>query len=108
MNDKRIRAMAREHAALAYEEELRRALLPLADEFDRWRRGELESAELSARIHGFHDGTAREIWKTYHADLPEMAVAYAIRTGILSRDQVPEELLAALGPSLALYESRGE
>lgn len=91
-----LKRLLRQQAALAYEEELRRALLPLADDFDRWRKGKVESAELSHRIHEFHQGPAREIWKAYNLGPPEMAVAYAIRGGILDRAQVPPELLDVL------------
>ena len=100
---KHLKRLLREHAALAHEEELRRALLPLADDFDRWRRGELGSGELSARIHDFHDGAAREIWKTYTYGASELAVAHAIHTGILQREHVPPELLKVLAPTLAFY-----
>lgn len=100
-----IKRLLREHAALAHEEELRRALLPLGDEFDRWRRGEVGSEGLSGHIHEFHQGPAREIWKRYHQGLPDVAVAYAIWRGILQREKVPAELLEALDPALAFYES---
>jgi hypothetical protein len=44
---KRIRRLLREYAAAAHEEELRRALLPVAEAFKRWERRELDSSELS-------------------------------------------------------------
>jgi hypothetical protein len=40
---RRIKRLLREHAAAAHEEELRRALVPVADAFKRWERGELGS-----------------------------------------------------------------
>jgi len=101
---KRLKRLLREQVSLAHEEELRRALLPLADGFDRWRRGEISSGELSERIHDFHQGPVREIWKAYNYGSPTLAVAYAIRQGILQRENVPPELLEALGPSLDFYE----
>lgn len=100
---KKIKRLLREQAGAAYEEELRRALLPLAGDFDRRRRGELSSPELSDRIHRFHDGAAREIWKTYHLADPGMSVAYAIHNGILGRESVPAELMPHLGGALAFY-----
>ncbi len=100
-----IKRMLREHVALAYEEELRRALLPLADDFDRWRRGEMASAEMSHRIHLFHQGPAREIWKTYNLGAPTTSVAYAVHSGILDREQLPPELLEALRGVLVMWES---
>ena len=56
---KRIKRMIREYAAAAREEELRRALLPLADAFKRWEREELDSFALQDLIHQFHQGAAR-------------------------------------------------
>lgn len=103
---KRLRRMLREHVALAHEEELRRALLPLADDFERWRRGELNSGELTERIHEFHHGPARQIWKVYHHGSPVLSVAYAVHSGILPREQVPPELLEVLGPSLEVWEQQ--
>ncbi|MBV8169038.1 MAG: hypothetical protein JO021_19745, partial [Alphaproteobacteria bacterium] len=43
---KRIKRMLRECAGKAHDEELRRALLPLADAFKRWERNELQSYDL--------------------------------------------------------------
>ena len=39
-------------------EELRRALLPLAEAFKRWEHSDLDSGELSDLIHRFHQGPA--------------------------------------------------
>ncbi len=103
---KHLKRLLREHVALAHEEELRRALLPLADDFERWRRGEVSSGELSERIHEFHQGPAREIWKAYNYGSPALSVAYAIHSGILRREQVPAELLEILGPSLESLEQQ--
>jgi hypothetical protein len=98
-----IRRLLREHAGRAYAEELNRELLPLADDFDRWRRGELDGFELSERIHRFHDGPARDLYKKYRYASPETNVAYAIHAGILERERVPPELLAYIGNALAFY-----
>lgn len=105
---KHLKRLPREHVSLGHEEELRRALLPLADDFDRWRKGELGSGELSGLIHEFHDGRAREIWKTYHHGDLEMAVAYAIHAGILRREDVPAQLLEGLARQLFFYANQGE
>ena len=104
---KNLKRLLREHAGRAHEEELRRALLPLADDFDRWRSGEVSSGEISERIHAFHQGPAREIWKSYNYGSLIHAVAFAIHQGILQRESVPSELLEVLRPSLALFESQG-
>ena len=53
---KRVKRLLREYASAAHEEELRRALLPLAEAFKRWEHGDLDSGELSDLIHRFHQG----------------------------------------------------
>ena len=104
-HSKALTRLLREHVRLAHEEELRRALLPLANDFDRWRGGELGSGELSERIHDFHQGPAREIWKTYNYGSPDLTLAYAINTGVLQRESLPPELLAALTPAVGFHAS---
>ena len=56
---KRVKRLLREYASAAHEEELRRALLALAEAFKRWEHGDLDSGELSDLIHRFHQGPAR-------------------------------------------------
>ena len=97
---KALKRHLEEYASVGYEEELRRALVPLADAFDAWRQGTVASSEIAERIHEFHQGPARELYKLYWlARDPRIAVARAIAVGALPREAVvPEamEFLAAL------------
>ena len=102
---KRIKRLLREYARGAHEEELRRALVPVAEAFKRWERGELGSGELSEVIHRFHQGAARDLFVRYNTVRLEMAVAYAIVAGILDRRTIPAELLDHLAGPLQFYES---
>lgn len=102
---KRIKCLLRQYAAAAHEEELRRALLPVAEGFKRWERKELDSGELSEIIHSFHQGPARDLWGRYNTAHLEMAVAFAITTGVLNRDAIPSELLDHLAGPLRFYEA---
>jgi hypothetical protein len=104
MAAKRIKRLLREYAAAAHEEELRRALLPVAEAVRRWERKELDSGELSEIIHKFHQGPARELWVRYNTTHLEMTVAFAITTGVLSRDAIPAELLEQLTGPMRFYE----
>jgi hypothetical protein len=101
---KRIKRLLREYAAAAHEEELRRALLPVAEAFGRWERRELGSGELSEIIHQFHQGPARDLWVRYNAPHLEMVVAFAITSGLLGRYTIPAELLEYLAGSMRFYE----
>jgi len=103
---KRIKRLLREYAALAHEEELRRALVPVAEAFRRWERKELDSGALSEIIHTFHQGPTRDLWVRYNSGHLEMAVAFAITTGLVPRDTIPTELLEHLAGPMRFYEEQ--
>ena len=89
---KREIADLREWANEAWESELHDALEGLFEDFCRWADNGYSSRELSERIHEFHDGTSRELYKRY-AGLPAIvAVARAIAIGAIDE--------TALSPSL--------
>jgi hypothetical protein len=90
---KTVKRALRQLAARAHEEELRRALLPIAAAFGQWQAGQLGSGELTEIIHAFHQGAARELWKKYNLGPLEFAVAQAILAGVIERDQVPPDVL---------------
>src|SRR5881628_1331494 len=98
---KRIKRLLREYAAAAHEEELRRALLPVAEAFKRWERKELDSGELSEIIHKFHQGPARDLWVRYNTAHLAMVVALAITSGVLNRETIPSELLSHVARAIA-------
>jgi hypothetical protein len=56
---KRVKHALREVAMRAHEEELRRAIVPLAEAFEQWRAGKVSSGELVDLIHNFHQGPAK-------------------------------------------------
>lgn len=94
---KRQRARIRELVSIAYGRELDRELGTLEPHFAEWRAGRLDPFELSDRIHRFHDGVSRELFKLYDGPAdPRFAVANAVHRGILTRDEVAD-LLEALG-----------
>jgi len=103
---KRIKRLLHEAAGAAHEEELRRALLPVAEAFKRWEAGQLESGELSQIIHRFHQGPARELFLRYNTPYRDLAVAHAIITGVLDRSAIPVELLEHLAGAIAFQESQ--
>jgi hypothetical protein len=100
---KRIRRLLRELAAKAHEEELRRALTPLANAFERWARREIDSFELSDLVHEFHQGPSRDLFVRYTRSPHDATVAYAIATGIINRQEVPEDLFEHLALALEFH-----
>jgi hypothetical protein len=103
---KRVKRLLREAAGAAHEEELRRALLPVAEAFERWKAGRLGSGELSDLIQRFHQGSNRELFLRYNTPDLDLAVAHAIVTGVLDRSTIAPELLEHLAGALGFYESQ--
>ena len=101
---KSIKRSLRMLAERAYEVELRRALMDLSRDFDRWKQGEIDSFELKERIHKFHDGPAKEIYLRYtsNADL-RLLVAYAVRENLIEQESIPPEVLPYLEGAFAFY-----
>jgi hypothetical protein len=87
---KRVRGVLREAMGEAYRRELDRELEKLAEEFARWRRGEMSPFELSDRIHQFHQGPNRELFARYTAgnSLLLLQVAGAVRQGVLRLEEI--------------------
>jgi hypothetical protein len=106
MNVKQARKKLRELADQAYEEELRRALEPLAEAFERWKVRDLSSFEVSHLIHEFHDGPARGIWGWYARFKPDATVSRAVATGILPPESLPEELAASLVQTIGYFKAQ--
>jgi Ca2+-binding EF-hand superfamily protein len=105
---KKITALLREYSMEAYERELHRELVNLDRIFDKWRDGKISSGELSYQIHQYETGPRRELYKKYNDLSHEVNVAYAIATGILSRDEVPAGLLEAISSLIDFYQSLNE
>jgi hypothetical protein len=95
-----IRKELRELRGKAWEAELGKALLPIADLFDTWRRGEASAFELVEAIHRFHEGESREIWKKHQWNDTEMLLAEALVEGHLRREQITDRVYAILEPSV--------
>ena len=80
---------------MAYEEDLRRSLLPVSIQFDKWKRGTVNSFEVAEVIHEFYTGPARKLYQTYNYD-DQLAVASGIAKGLIDRATVSKELLESL------------
>ena len=90
-------------ADAAYERELVDELAKLEEQFRRWRSKEMSAFELSDRIHEFHDGAARDLWKIYTFGKPPAAVARAIANGLIAESALSPKLLAQLEGAIAFY-----
>ena len=89
---KNIKKQLNKLAALAWERELRRELDLLAQRFDAWRAGQIDSWELTDLIHKYHNGPARELWKVYNNVEPRFVVASALARGIIRREEITDQV----------------
>lgn len=102
---KNLKKKLRQMAGIAYERELTTASEALLQEFQRWRNKEIDVFELNDRIHEFQHGISRELCNRYSGN--EMIIAWcvasALHRGILSREEVGEDVfLSVEGNTVAL------
>jgi hypothetical protein len=105
---KRVKRTLREYMGMAYERELHRELTQLDKNFDEWRKALISSRELSYRIHNFEEGPSRTLFNHYTHGSPITAVAYAIVTGILDEEGMPQDMLEAISNAIAFFRAQQE
>jgi hypothetical protein len=94
-------------AATAHERELAVAVTALENEFNRWRRGEMDVFALNEQIHKYHDGVSRELYKRYVLGEPQWAVAFAVRRGVLQEKELTREMLSYIGGLVEFFVESG-
>ncbi len=102
---KKVKGLLRQFWMEAYERALHRELTALDQSFSEWRDGRINSVKLSQRVHRYETGPSRELYRTYHDGDRDLVVASAIVSGILDREEVPDELLDALSAPIHFWES---
>jgi hypothetical protein len=95
-------------AGIAYDRELSRELTRLETSFAEWRAGQRTAHDVSAAIHEFHDGVARDLWVLYNRVDPSSTVPRAVVSGVLAEDEVPTPLLAKLHNALEFYRHESD
>jgi len=101
----KMRRALRELADVAYERELRVAVSHLADFFTQWQAGQVNTWDLVYRLHRFHYGPDRDLYKHYSWGPPDLVVAQAVVTGVLKESEVPPRVLAALDHAITFYRA---
>ena len=96
----------RELAATAYEREMNGAAEGLLKQFERWKNKQIDVFELNDKIHEFHNGISRDLYRRYTGEHPELSVAIALNRGILSREEIGEELLLSVEGIATLFHVR--
>ena len=101
------RRVLRRLVHLAHRRELAEQLAELGTCVDRWRAGEMDEFALSDHIHNFHDGVARDLFRTYVQGELELAVARAVAKGVLRAEEVTPDILESLQDSIACFHELG-
>ena len=92
--NKKQKKHIRDMAAAAYEREMTAALDKLLAAFQEWNQGGVTPFALDEKIHHYHDGVARELYKQYATGHPDMAVLLALRRGTLQIEELNEDCRA--------------
>jgi hypothetical protein len=105
---KPVKRALRELAGRAYEAELRKALTELSEDFERWKRAEIDSLDLAERIHKFHDGPNRELHVLYNGRPNDFRalVGRAMHDHLIEEDSVPKHVLPYLQGALRFYREQ--
>ena len=98
----------RELVSECYEEHLSSLLENLYEDFQKWGSKYIDVFELTNRIHEFHDGNARELYKMYVLSPPEVAIVYALRNNIVGPEGIGGDLYKKLGGHLNLMAAFDE
>ena len=86
------RALLRELAEEAWNAELYDHLLELYEDFGYWAEDSMGALDLVEKIHEFHDGVARELYKRYAMLDPTISVARAVALGFVGEEALGESL----------------
>ncbi|MFC1747930.1 hypothetical protein ACFL2V_03910 [Pseudomonadota bacterium] len=94
---KHLRALA----GVAYERDLALCLNVLRKSYDKWDAGEISVWDVNDKIHEFHNGTARDLYKRYSlTGDPSYSVAFGVRQGVIDISEIDKECLSLIQPLL--------
>ncbi len=97
---KRESATLRGLANEAWEAELHEALEGLFEDFCQWADHGYSSMELAERIHEFHNGAARDLYKRYTGLPLPVAVARAVAIGVIDESVLSDDLQEKLAEEI--------
>ena len=82
------RRAIRELADLAWERELRRELRILSKTIQQMEDGLISPFEANDRIHSFHNGASRDLFKQYSQSRPWMGICEEYADGVLTDEDI--------------------
>ncbi len=89
----------------AYNAELTDLLTELYEDFCKWGGDGMSAIDLTDRIHAFHDGPSRTLYKRFNSLKPHEVVAREIASGRMDAADLPECLLEKLQPLIEALRS---
>ena len=89
---KKTRKKLKELGLRAYEKDMGRCLDVVYKHFQAWKAGEIEVWDVNQAVHDYHNGIARDLYKTYSMNDPLISVVFGVHQGLISIDDVPEEV----------------
>jgi len=103
-NAKRLKRELARLNGLCHERSLHQALSKLNGHFNKWKRQEIDSFELSDAIHQYHKNDAREVWLQYvNNKFYDLNVSYGLIRGLIQRTEISDELFEFLEPKIERY-----
>jgi hypothetical protein len=103
---KHERASLRQFSHEAWETELTVELETLFEAFCQWADKGMSAFELSDRIHAFHNGASRDLYKRYTVPDPAAAVARAIAIGLIREEELDPSLGEELAPPIEFFRDQ--
>ena len=98
----------RELSALLYERELKGSLSSLSHKFDDWKAGKVSSVEMGQLLHEYDYRESRRLWSKYDSPQHHMIVAHAFVKGILTENEIGQDLINELQPAIEFYRTSAE
>ncbi len=80
----------RQLAGLAWERELRDELRKIAAAIEEMENGRVSTFDVTDRIHKFHNGASRDLYKQYSNSFPWLAVCRAHFDRVLTDDDIAD------------------
>lgn len=99
------RALLAELAEQAYNDELTELLTELYEDFCKWGGDGISAIDLVDRIHDFHDGSSRALYKRFNALKPHEVISQEIASGRMGEEAIPASLREKLQPLIDALRS---
>jgi len=105
-NSTEMKKNLKELVKVAYEEELKKYLMPLHDSFLKWKENEVSSLNLANLVHRFHNGISKKLFRIYNNLESPLLVARAIALTLIPEDKIGKDMLDQLQEKIEFYKQQ--